>query len=358
MLGGTHLFLPTINQGSYVRQSANHRPWVNFKELRARLQFADVLRFYKVEIRQKEKQHTGPCPLPAHEGSRHASSFSANLERGIFNCFGCGAKGNVLEFAGLMAGIDLENGDALRDVAVKLQREFFPEGASTRTSRKPGEREQRELPGIETLVNPPLDFELKDLDARHPYFASAQLKPATVSKFGLGFCSRGLLQGRVAVPISDKGGKRIGYAGVAVQKTTPGTAHIIFPTDRERKGTRVLFRRDLLLYNAHQVGERNEDLVLVETFASVWWLHQCGFALSVATMGPECSEEQAQLAVSLINPSGRLWVMSNGNEAGKRFAASAMVGLSPHRFVRWMKLNGDNEPADLPAGEINRCFTS
>ena len=69
------------------------RVWVNFKELRARLRFDEVLRLYDVEVRAKGEQHHGPCPLPGHTGSRQQPCFSANLKRGIFHCFGCGARG-------------------------------------------------------------------------------------------------------------------------------------------------------------------------------------------------------------------------------------------------------------------------
>jgi hypothetical protein len=114
---------------------------VNFKELRAQLKFEDVLRHYGVEIQRKGEQrkgeqHQGPCPLPQHGKERRGPAFSANLERGIFNCFGCGAKGNVLEFAALMSGVDAADGQALRKVAVELQAKFCPGGASTRTKAK------------------------------------------------------------------------------------------------------------------------------------------------------------------------------------------------------------------------------
>ena len=35
--------------------------------------------------------------------------FSINLDKNIFNCFGCGAHGNILEFVTLMEGGTPEN---------------------------------------------------------------------------------------------------------------------------------------------------------------------------------------------------------------------------------------------------------
>jgi len=76
--------------------------WIDFKALRARLDFAQVMEHYGVEVKRKGTQHTDFCPLPNHNGKRNSPSFSANLKKGIFQCFGCGAKGNVLDFAALM----------------------------------------------------------------------------------------------------------------------------------------------------------------------------------------------------------------------------------------------------------------
>src|ERR1700679_2106806 len=101
--------------------------WINFKELRAKLDFEKILKHYGVEVKRKGNQHHGYCPLPNHNGKKNSPSFSANLGKGIFQCFGCGAKGNALEFAAMMEEADPKDGTALRGVALGLQKRFFPE---------------------------------------------------------------------------------------------------------------------------------------------------------------------------------------------------------------------------------------
>lgn len=327
------------------------RVWINFTELRKQLRFEDVLRHYGVEVRRKGDQHTGPCPLPAHKGSKTAPCFSANLERGIFQCFHCKASGNLLEFAALMAQVDPEDGRALRKVAVELQTRFAPEGANTKTARRKA-REQPAVP-VPSFVNPPLDFELKGLDASHPFFEESRLSQETVAFFGLGACSRGLLADRVAIPLHDAAGNRVGYAGLSLDESEP---RYLFPEDRERNGSKVLFRKDRLLYNAHQIKPPCDDLVIVGEIESVWWLHQCGFEPVVSTMGSDCSEAQAQLAVSLLSPSGRLWVMPSGTDPGVRFARAVIEHVVKHRFVRWFGLGIDRKPTDFSKEELERCL--
>src|ERR1043166_1698260 len=93
--------------------------WIDIKELRKQLDFADVLRHYGVELKPHGDQHHGFCPLPQHQGKKNSPSFSANLKRGIWQCFGCGSKGNVLDFAVLMEKGNPKNGEDVRRVAAE-----------------------------------------------------------------------------------------------------------------------------------------------------------------------------------------------------------------------------------------------
>jgi len=215
----------------------------------------------------------GYCPLPNHNGKRNSPSFSANLEKGIFQCFGCGAKGNVLDFAALMEKTDPKDGAALRKVALKLQQRFCPEPV-----KKPGEQEKpasqkKAEPKDErpVVINQPLDFELKGLNAEHPYLAGRGFMPETIRHFGLGFCGRGLLKSRVAIPLHDADGKLVGYAGRVVDDETISDENprYRFPGKREKDGVVFEFRKTLFLYNGFCIRAPVDDLVVVEGFTSV-----------------------------------------------------------------------------------------
>jgi DNA primase len=323
--------------------------WIDFKELRSKLLFEQVLRHYQIEIKLKGRnQHQGICPLPTHNGSRTLASFSANLERGIFQCFGCRARGNLIDFACLMEGVVLGDKEGFRRVAVDLAQALCP--SLVRSGKDPTAPEKESPTGSSVTVNAPLDFELKGLDANHPCFATQGFSPETVGYFGLGVAARGSLKGQVAVPLHDHRGSLIGYAGRPIAESSP---RYVFPGKRERLGVTHEFRQSLFLYNSFRFNYGLDDLIVVETPESVWWLHQHGYVPTVSTMGETCSPKQAQLMVALATMSGRVWVMT----AEERFAHSVLDQVSPHRFVRWIKLEEGMQPTDLPAVHLADRFT-
>lgn len=332
--------------------------WVDFKALRARLDFEQVLKHYGVEVKRKGDQHHGFCPLPNHTGKRNSPSFSANLKRGIFQCFGCGAKGNTLEFAALMEKVDPQNGDALRTVALALQNRFFSETGETARPVASPETPPPEAPKPEAIINEPLDFELKGLDAAHPYLRQRGFTPDTVARFGLGFCSRGMLQNRLAIPLHDAAGRLVGYAGRVVDDSTitEDNPRYRLPGERKRGGKVFEFRKTLFLYNGFRIKHPVDDLIVVEGFTSVWWLDQHARANVVGTMGADCSERQAELIVALVKPAGRVWLAPDGDAAGERHAQTLLARIAPHRFTRWVKLGDGKQPTDLSGEQLKSYF--
>ena len=79
---------------------------------------------------------------------------------------------------------------------------------------------------------------------------------------------------------------------------TEGNPRYRFPGTRERDGKPFEFRKTAFLYNGFRFKEPLEDLVVVESFTSVWWLWQNSLPNVVATMGADCSEKQVELIVA------------------------------------------------------------
>lgn len=342
--------------------------WINFKAVREQLNFEEVLKLYNVELKnRKGDQHHGFCPLPQHNGHGRSASFSANLKRGIFQCFGCGAKGNVLDFVLLMDGLNPSNGRDVRTTALKLQRQFNLTGieqqdnSQSQPSRPPPQRRAgvvqkpaAKQSATPVVINEPLDFELKGLDPNHPYLLNRGFTEATIQHFGLGYCARGSFAGRACIPLHDAAGQLIGYAGRIVDdsKINEQNPKYKLPSSRLRNDVVHEFRKSLFLYSGHRIGKPVRDLLVVEGYSSTWWLWQHGYANTVALMGDSCSAEQAELIVQQVLPSGCVWVMPDGNKAGDQCAASVLTQVSPKRFCRWIKLEEKLQPTDYTSEEL------
>jgi DNA primase len=343
--------------------------WVDFKELRSKLKMAGVLARYNVELKARGDRATGFCPLPGHQskgnGRRRSPSFSCHLVKGIFQCFSCGAKGNCLDFACLMDGGNPDDPASLRKTALELQKIFGIESSrpsntrpKTNDSARATARAENTAPSRPIIVNAPLNFELKHLDPEHPYLLSREFTPETIEHFGLGYCSKGMMAGRIAIPLHDAAAKLIGYAGRLVDddKIDAENPKYRFPGTRERNGTTYEFRKSEFLYNGHRISKPIDDLIVVEGFASVWWLWQNGFKDVLALMGSSCSPEQVRLIIDVLSSDGRIWVLPDADDAGEKCAIDVLSNVAPYRFCRWVRLDAEKQPTDYGPEELTQLI--
>ncbi len=331
-------------------------PWINFQELRDKLDFRTVLEHYGVRINAKNHvQHHGPCPFPTHEGKPRSPSFSANLDKRIFRCFGCGAQGNILDFACRMEKLDPARPEDVRKTALLLAERYGIASTLPKPSRPPAtSAKPRPAARMPVFVNAPMDFSLKGLDPDHQYLLGRGFTKETIAHFELGYASRGLMQGRIAIPLRNPKGELIGYAGRIVDDSliTGDNPKYRFPSARDHEGKRYDFCKSLFLYNGNAIETPAENLIIVEGFPSVWWLWQCQFAHTVGLMASTSSPEQALLIVGMVPRRGRIWIMTDGNQAGRYCAETLFKQLAPYRFVRWVELKDDRKPTDLKQDEI------
>ena len=321
--------------------------WIDFKELRGKLRFEDIFEKYGIRLHVRGTQAVGPCPLPNHSGSRHGQSFSASLEKGIFQCFSCKAQGNILDFAVLMDGRNPENGEELRETALSLAKHFNITFNAPNPEPKPPARD-------EVVVNAPLDFELKDLDSTHEYLRSRKLTPETIQHFGLGFCSRGYFKNRVVIPIHTKANVLVGYAGRVVDDRliTKENPKYLVPGTRKRDGVMHEFRKSHLVYNAHRLEAPLENVIVVEGFASVWWITQNGIPNCVSVMGSSISEEQVEIVLSLLSPAGQVILVPDGDPAGGKLREEATALFEGRAHLRCIELRKGVQPTGLSPEEL------
>ncbi len=339
--------------------------WIDFRKLRESVSFKQVLAHYKIELRITGDKATGYCPLPTHKGERRSPSFSVELSKRIFQCFGCGAKGNLIDFVCYMEGKNPRNGADVHQIAMLIHQTFLETPATppvkapppTKPSvPKPVSTATKALPDptIPVVINAPLDFELKELDPDHPYLLGRGFTAETINHFGLGFCNRGTFKGRVVIPLHDLKGRFLGYCGriTSDKLISPTCPKYKFPPPREHERAIHELRKSHFLYNGHRIKSPVQDLIVVEGFPSVWWLWQHGHTNTVSVMGAACSSEQAQLIIKHVAADGHVWVFTDDDEAGLRCGESLLSLIAPERFVRWLQPIHGTQPTDCNAEHL------
>lgn len=311
--------------------------WVDFQKVKEQVSIGMILEQYRIldEFKRKEDKLTGKCPL--HEGS-NSSQFSVSLSKNVFHCFSsnCRAKGNVLDFVAYMEKV------SIREAALMIQEWFdLDTGNETRpdkTESAPGD-DPAESP--EPKENEPLTFRLKDLDTEHPCLKDRGLNPETIDHFGIGYCFRGIMAQRIAIPVHNERGDLVAYAGRTLGDVSSDNPKYKLPPN---------FKKALVVFNLHRV--RNGHLVLVEGYFDVFNLWQAGITNSVALMGSAMSEEQERLILGRVGQEGRLSLMFDGDEAGQTCAQDAVERLVQKVHVKVIKLKEGQQPNRLPKEAI------
>ncbi len=291
------------------------RTTVDYAAIRDQARFETVLANYGLETRGHGAERMTWCPF--HDD--RSPFCSINLEKKVFQCFGCGEKGTILDFVAKMEHCSISE-------SAQLVADWCNVSSAVSAPR----RIAKARPG-RSAENEPLGFELR-LDPRHPYLKERQVSEGAISKFGLGYCHRGIMKGRICIPIHATNGILVAYAG-----RWPGSA----PTpDEPRYKFPRGFKKRLVLFNLHRVREA-EHLVIVEGYWSVFRLHSLGVP-AVSLMGTSLSASQADL----LNRTGArlLTLLLDADETGYKATEELLPRLSQQFFVRVPQLPGNEAP--------------
>jgi DNA primase len=145
--------------------------------------------------------------------------------------------------------------------------------------------------------------------------------------FRLGYCRHGLLAGRIAIPIHNARGELIAYCGRWL-----GEPPVPEPKYKLPRG----FRKSLELFNLHRAKQADArlPLVVVEGYFGCMRVWQAGHRRVVALMGSSLSASQQELIERTAGPGGRVIILFDEDEAGRKGRAEARERLSELLEVR------------------------
>ena len=124
------------------------------------------------------------------------------------------------------------------------------------------------------------------LVADHPSVQALGISPETALHFGAGFAPKGIMRGRLAIPIHDAQGQLVAYCGRTVSDENPS---YFFPKD---------FQSAEHIFNAHLLNEG--PLTLVREPLSVLKAHEGGIDNIVAFLTGTISPQQLEMLSSLM----------------------------------------------------------
>ena len=339
-----------------------------FDQIKDRLPITEVLSSY-ITLTPSGSQYKAKCPF--HQ--ERTASFSVSPERGLYYCFGCGAKGDIFTFVEQFEGLDAKGAlKVLADRAgVVLTREFTP-----RESTDP-------LYDIleETTVR--YQHELERNSLAREYLKARGLTDATIAAFRIGYVPdewryvaqtmrdeqtaiiaerAGLIKKtdkgyydrfrkRVMFPLTDASGRVVGFSGRLFPADTDADKqspkYLNSPETELFQKSRILFGFD----KAKGAIRHHNFAILVEGQMDCVLAHQAGFRNTVATSGTAVSDAAAHdptanlVVLSRLTPN--VFLAFDGDPAGqKALNHAAIVALGLGMNPKVVPLPPGMDPAD------------
>lgn len=317
-----------------------------------------------VALKRVGRRWSGLCPFHGEK----TASFSVNQEQGLYYCFGCGAKGDVITFVREIDHLDFVG--AIEKLAAKA-------GVTLRyTDHQEGEgrkRRKRLLEAVEVAVEWYHQRLLSAPDAAkaRAYLRSRGLSGDEVRQYRIGWAPRGwdhlskalklpddvfveaglgflnrrnrptdAFRGRVLFPIFDVNGDAVGFGG----RILPGEDGPKYKNSSES----AVYSKSRVLYGLNWAKAdivAADEVIVCEGYTDVIGFARAGINRAVATCGTALTDEHVRILRSFAR---RVVLAFDADAAGQNAA---------ERFYAWEKaydvdvavaaLEPGVDPADL-----------
>jgi DNA primase len=335
--------------------------FLDFKAVKAAITMEQVLQHYGLieQFKKTRDSLSGPCPI--HKGS-NPTQFRVSISKNIWNCFSkCKHGGNTLDFIARMENVSI-HAAALKAI------EWFSLDAEAMAANSDGEAKESCDPAKKPDASPPkpaakpapaqenggqnkpLKFRLEKLERSHPYLTERGLTLETLVDFGVGYCAKGMMAERIAIPIHNPEGAVVAYAG-----RFPGDPPGDVPKYKLPQG----FRKGMEMFNIDRaMKEPAEDpLIVVEGFFGCMKLHQHGLRKVVALMGSSMSAAQEELLITCFDRETQVILMLDEDEAGRAAREEIVVRLAKFFFVKIHSFDEEGrQPENLTVEEVEVVF--
>ena len=332
------------------------------EQLKTSVQIESVIGEFVRLRKSGPNRYVGLCPFH----NEKSGSFTVHAAKQFYYCFGCHAKGDVVNFVMEMEHISFY--EALKSLAERYgipmpkRSQYADEDSKLRGAIYQMHEMAQEA--FRANLNGSAGSEAR------AYLTGRGLAPETMEQFGLGYSDRSgraLLRGfepnftpaqmeqsglvgkrqdgsyydrfrnRLMFPIQNESGKIIGFGGRALSSEDE-------PKYLNSPETPI-YKKSQVLYNLHRAKEairKDDRVILVEGYMDAIGVSAAGFRAVVASCGTALTTQQVQ---ALKRHSQRVVVNFDPDAAGAN-AAERSIGilLQEGMQVRIMELDGDLDP--------------
>ena len=338
------------------------------EQLKSSVQIESVIGEYVRLRKSGVNRYVGLCPFH----NEKSGSFTVHAAKQFYYCFGCHAKGDVVNFVMEMEHVSFY--EALKSLAERY-------GIPMPKRSQYADEDSKLRGAIYQMHEMAQDVFRANLhgsagsEARE-YIARRGLAPETVEQFGLGYSDRsgrallrlfesqftpaqmeqsGLVgkrqdgslydrfRNRLMFPIQNESGKIIGFGGRALSKDDE-------PKYLNSPETPI-YKKSQVLYNLHRAKEavrKDDRVILVEGYMDAIGVSAAGFRAVVASCGTALTTQQVQ---ALKRHSQKIVVNFDPDAAGANAAErSISILLQEGMQVRIMELDGGLDPDEYCKG--------
>ena len=158
--------------------------YIDFSELKSRVSILEVALYYRLAKKGVDIQLRCKCPVCNSNSDR---ALVITPSKGVFYCHEAKVGGDCIALVSHIKGI------GMKEAALLIDKEF-----------------PKEEP-----VSEPSKFEgLSYLQFKHDLVQELGFDTETSEKLGIGYAGKGLMRGKVAIPIRLPNGTLVGYIGV------------------------------------------------------------------------------------------------------------------------------------------------
>jgi len=345
------------------------------EQVKSSVDIVSVVQEYGPRLRKSGNNYSGLCPFH----NEKTPSFSVSATKQFYYCFGCHAKGDVINFVMEIEKVSFY--EALKTLAERhgiplpKRSQYADEDSKLRGAIF--QMQEYAQDNFRANLNGPLG------EAARSYLAKRGVAPATIEQFGLGYSDRsgrallrileqrnfpqaqweqsGLLRkrddgtfydyfrNRLMFPIHNESGKIIGFGGRALA-----------PDDNPKylnSPETPIYRKSAVVYNLHRAKEaihKEDRVILVEGYMDAIGVTAAGFRAVVASCGTALTAHQVQV---LKRHSQKISVNFDPDAPGAN-AAERSIGLllEEGMQIRIVELDGELDPDEYCKERGARAF--